>query len=214
MKLFSCLLVFFVALTSAMGQTENDTLTHYLFPEFSTGRILLKAGTSRESILNYNSLTEEMIFEYQGKYLAIANVESIDTVYIQNRKFISAGKLFYEIPVNLKVPLIIRHVCRVIPPGNSTAYGGTSETSAIREVNHLYASGQTYDMKLPADYKVIPSSQFFLLKEGLPVRISNIRQIIKCFPAKEVGIKKFVKDHGTDFAVLKDLVDLIIFCNK
>jgi hypothetical protein len=214
MKLLLCLIILSVALTSAPGQDENKIVTEYLFPEFSPGRILLKAGTIRQSKLNYNSNTEEMIFEFQGQYLAVANVESIDTVYIKNRKFIPVGKLFYEIPVTLKIPLLIRHTCRVIPPGTTTAFGGKSETSSVKEVDRLYGSGQTYNLKLPADYRVIPSTQFFILKEGSPARISNIKQLIKLFPAKEAEIKKFVKDHGTDFEKQEDLIDLIIFCNQ
>lgn len=214
MKTFRVLLILFVALQPVMGQTEKNEPSAYLFPEFSNGKILLKAGTSSVRMLNYNLLTEEMIFEYQGKYLAVANVESIDTIYIQTRRFISVGKLFYEIPATLKDPLIIQHACRVIAPGSASGYGGTSETSSTKEIGRLYGAGQSYEMKLPSDYKVIPTSQFFVLKDGLPVRVSNVKQVIKCFPAKEEAIRKFVKENNTDFNKQDSLVELIIFCNK
>ena len=94
-KLIFCLLIIFISLQSVLGQTDDKNPSAYLFPEFSNGKILLKAGTSSVRMLNFNLLTEEMIFEYQGKYLAVANVESIDTIYIQTRRFISVGKLFY-----------------------------------------------------------------------------------------------------------------------
>lgn len=32
----------------------------------------------------------------------------------------------------MKIPLLIKHTCRVIPPGKPTAYGGTSENNYIR----------------------------------------------------------------------------------
>jgi subtilase family serine protease len=117
-----------------------------------------------------------MVFETKGKYLALVNVGVIDTVYIQNRKFIPVGKVFYEVPVNMEIPLLIKHTCRVIPPGKPTAYGGTSENNFIR--------------------------------------IYKVKQVIKFFPNKEKEIKEFIKLNGTDFDNQKDLIDLIIFCNK
>ena len=213
-KLVFCLAMLSISLQSAFGQTEKSNTLAYLFPEFSSGKILLKAGTSSVRMLNYYLLSEEMIFEYQGKYLAVANMEFVDTIYIQTRRFIPVGKLFYEIPVNMKVPLIIQHACRVIPPGSTGAYGGTSETSSTKEIGRLYGAGQSYEMKLPDDYKVIPTLQFFLLKEGSPVRVANIKQLIKCFPSRETEIRKFVKDHGTKFDKQQDLVDIVTFCNK
>jgi hypothetical protein len=214
MKPFLILLVLVAALQPVLGQSEKNEPSAYLFPEFSSGKILLKAGTSSVRMMNYNLLTEEMIFEYQGKYLAVANLESIDTVYIKTRRFISVGKIFYEVPVNLKAPLIIQHACRVIAPGTASGYGGTSEASSTKEIGRLYGAGQSYEMKLPSDYKVIPTQQFFILKEGLPVRISNVKQLIKCFPDKEGEIRKFVKEHKTDFDKQENLVDLVTFCNN
>ncbi|MCK7537431.1 MAG: hypothetical protein MZV63_43990 [Marinilabiliales bacterium] len=44
---------------------------HYIFPEFTPGTILMKSGRQYEASLNYSTLSEEMIFEDQGKKLAI-----------------------------------------------------------------------------------------------------------------------------------------------
>ncbi len=214
MKLFSSLFIVFVSVTFAIGQNKDKAITHYLFPEFYTGKVLMKTGNIEESRLNYNSLTEEMIFETKGRYLALANVRLIDTVYIQNRKFIPAGKVFYEVPVNVKMPLLIKHTCSVIPPGKPSAYGGTSETTSVTIINMLFQSGRAYDLKLPDDYKINASTDFYLKAENNYVRINKVKQVIKCFPEKEREIIEFVKLHKTDFDNKEDLIDLIIFCNK
>lgn len=78
------------------AQNEKNILSHYLFPEFIQGQVRLKSGTITESRLNYNALTEEMIFENNGKHLAIAKPESIDTIYIQGKKFIPEVKYFMK----------------------------------------------------------------------------------------------------------------------
>jgi hypothetical protein len=214
MKLFSSLFIVYVLVATVNGQENDRPITHYLFPEFYAGKILMKNGNIEESRLNYNSLTEEMVFETKGKYLALVNVGVIDTVYIQNRKFIPVGKIFYEVPVNMEIPLLIKHTCRVIPPGKPTAYGGTSETTSVTIVNNFFQSGRVYDLKLPGDYKITSSTNFYLKSENNFIRIYKVKQVIKFFPDKEKEIKEFIKLNGTDFDNQKDLIDLIIFCNK
>lgn len=214
MKLFSILFIASILAANVYGQGNDNINAHYLFPEFNTGKILFKDGNIEESRLNYNSLLEEMIFETNGKHLSITNIGSIDTIYIQNRKFIPVGKFFYEVSVNTKVPLLIKQSCRIISPGKPTAYGGTSETTSVGMINNLYQSGMVYDLKLPDDYKITPSISFYLGFKNKYLRIYKAKQVIKCFPGKEKEIKEFIKVNGTDFDNQKDLIDLITFCNK
>jgi hypothetical protein len=206
--------IVYVLVVTANGQENDKFITHYIFPEFYAGKILMKNGKTEESRLNYNSLTEEMIFETKGKYLALANVGVIDTVYIQNRKFIPVDKVFYEVSVNMKIPLLIRHTCRVIPPGKPTAYGGTSETTSVTIINNFFQSGMVYDLKLPDDYEITSSTGFYLKSQNIFIRIYKLKQVIRYFPDKEKEIIEFIKLNGTDFDNQKDLIDLIIFCNK
>jgi hypothetical protein len=213
--LLSGFLLLFIPFITASGQSENIIASpHYLLPEFTKGTVMLKSGVPRELKMNYNSITEEMIFEYPGKYLALTNLETIDTVYILNRKFVPLEEKFYEILVNRQIPLLAQYTCSLVAPGKPTGYGGTSETTAVTSVSQLYSKGRAYEMKLPDDYKVIPSTSFFLVKNGALNRISNIRQVIKIFPDKEAEIKEFAKKHKSDFEKPTDMVDLITFCNK
>jgi len=45
---------------------------------------------------------EEMIFIQKGSYMALTDLENIDTVLIQNRKFVPVGKVFYEVVIERK----------------------------------------------------------------------------------------------------------------
>lgn len=196
------------------AQNEKNILSHYLFPEFIQGQVRLKSGTITESRLNYNALTEEMIFENNGKHLAIAKPESIDTIYIQGKKFIPEGKVFYEIFTNLPVPLAIHHQCSVTPPGNPSGFGGTSQTTSISTSSRLFLSGGIYELKLPDDYIIEPYDEFLIKKDNIYFKANNIKQVIKCFPDKSDAIKDFVKLNKTDFKKTDDVKELIIFCNK
>lgn len=185
----------------------------YIFPGFMAGKVLLKTGKTEDLRLNYNMITEEMVFENNGQYLAIANIRYIDTVYINERKFIPAGKVFYEMAVNAKIPLFIQHTCTLIPPGKPAGYGATTETSSVDVLSSLAGSGKVYELTLP-DYRIISSHVFFIKTEGKYVRISNARHVTSVFAEKEAIIKDFVRKNKIDFQDIKDMSDLITFCNK
>jgi len=207
-------IILFFSIYSVSGQKGNVVSPHYLLPEFTKGTVLLKAGTPRELKMNYNMITEEMIFEYPGKYLALTNIETIDTVFILGRKFIPSGKIFHELLVNSRVPLFAKYTCTVTPPGKPSGYGGTSQTAAITIVDQLFSDGRAYEMELPADYAVVPNTEYLLFKDGNFIRIYNIKQVIKAFPEKGSQIEEYNKKRKTDFKKQDDVISLIAFCNK
>jgi len=208
------ILIFGISVCKGIAQEDVKLISHYLFPEFTIGKILMTTGTVKVIKLNYNSLTEEMIFEYNGTNLAIANPELVDTVYILGRKFIQVKKIFYELIENLPVPLYVHHLCRVTAPGKDSGYGGTSQTSAITSTSSIYSSRGIYELKLPADYLIEPYSEYILKKDNEYSRVSNTNQVIKCFPEKKDAIKEFVKKNDTDFKKEEDIKNLIKFCNN
>lgn len=109
---------------------QGIKLVHYVFDEFSPGTVKMKSGETSNQVLNYNILTNEMIFDNEGKYLAISHPENIDTVYINERRFIPLNNKFYEVLIAPGMPLLLEFSASVSEPGTSTGYGGTSSTTA------------------------------------------------------------------------------------
>ncbi len=213
-SLYTGSIIMLFSIFSVSGQKATVLSPHYLFPEFTKGKVLLKGGTQRELKLNYNIITEEMIFEYPGKYLALSDIETVDTVFIQGRKFIPSGKVFLELLSNGKVPLFAKYTCTITPPGKPSGYGGTSQTSSITVVDQLFSRGRAYEMELPADYVVVPNTDYLLSKNGELIRFYNIKQVIKAFPEKGSQIKEYNKKRKIDFKNQLDVINLLAFCNK
>ena len=207
-------IILLLSIISVSGQKVTVVSPHYLLPEFTKGKVLLKAGNPKELKMNYNIITEEMIFEYPGKYLALTGIETIDTVIILGRKFIPSGKIFHELLLNSRVPLFAKYTCTVTPPGKPSGYGGTSQTSSITVIDQLFSKGRAYEMELPDDYVVVPNTEYLLFKNGNFIRIYNIKQVIKIFPEKGSQIKEYNKKRKTDFNKQDDVISLITFCDK
>ena len=100
------ILALFVLIILASGQdvvkaqiTVSEKIPQYLFNRFADGIVVKKSGDTVGSLLNYNIVTEEMIFIDNNRYLALGNLQSIDTVYLNNMIFLPAGNAFYELAV-------------------------------------------------------------------------------------------------------------------
>lgn len=209
MKRLIILLVISFVLSVAYAQVKVVEVTHYLFPEFTKGIVLMKNGIKNETLLNYNSLTEEMIFENNGTKLAIGQPELVDTVFIKGRKFFLLNGKFVELINNSKYKLYAEHKCTIKDPGKPAAYGGTSQTSATSTYSSFFTGGQVYDLKLPEGYETKPFVDYWLVKDGEVSKFLSIRQLAKLFNEKDNSFKEFVKKHDVKYTDQSGIIELI-----
>lgn len=217
MKIKAVTIIFLLGIAVTLVKSQNNTpvIGHYLFNDFIQGQVKFKNGMGQGSKLNYNSFTEEMVFDKNGTKLALTNLETIDTVIIEGRKFVPVEKVFYEIPENSSAPVYIHHTCTITPKGQSSGYGGTSETSAITTGAMIYdKSGRIYELKLPDEYNIYPHTDYLFRKENKYYKISDSKSVIRLFPEKQGAIKEFVKANRTSFKKVADIQKLLIFCTK
>ncbi len=210
MKKYFCLIAIFFNLSlHAQHLQQGVKLVQYIFNEFTAGEVKMKSGETSKQVLNYNILTSEMIFDNNGKYLAIASPENVDTVYINNRKFIPLNNKFYEVLINFKMPLLLEFTASIKDPGTTTGYGGTSNTTASTALQSLISTGGAYDLKLPDGFTVIPGYAYWIIKDGQLEKAGSIKQLIKTFPDKKEMINDFVKKNNTNFSKREDIIELV-----
>jgi hypothetical protein len=171
----------------------------------------MKTGEKNQALLNYNSLTEEMIFENDGRKLAIAQSElaRIDTVYIMDRKFIPLNDHFVELAYDSKWDLYIEHKCNVREPGKPTGYGGSSHTAAVTSHSSFYSEGIVYELKLPDDYETRPYTYYWLKRDGELHKFTSMREVKKFYKDKEEIFKPYVKKHDVKFDNLQSIIQFI-----
>jgi hypothetical protein len=209
MKQIFLLLILGLLISVANSQEQNLGITHYLFPEFTKGVILMKTGLKNEASLNYNSLTEEMIFENKGVKLAFGQLEQVDTVYILKRKFIPVNGKFLELILHSSSDLYAEHKCELKDPGTPAGYGGTSQTSATTTYSQILSGGQAYDLKLPESIETNPYVVYWVKKDGKLSKFSSLNQLSKIFDDKSTEYKKYTKEHRVAFNNQQSLIDLV-----
>jgi hypothetical protein len=189
---------------------EAIAVSHYVFPAFSKGKVQQKNGSMDEAMLNYNVLSKEMVFESgPGQYLALANPENTDTVFILDRKFVPVNNEFYELLTNSAYPLFLEYLCTVKEPGADIGYGMTSVTSASPAVKSLIKRGGAYNLKLPDGFEVIPVYVYWIFKDGKYLKANNAKQLVNALPDKKDRVNELIKKNNTNFTKRQDLIDLV-----
>jgi len=196
---------------SSFTQTKDVEISHYLFPEFTQGAILMNDGMKYEALLNYNSLTEEMIFEDKGIKMAIAKTDLwlVDTVFIKDRKFIALNSKFVEILSQSKWDLYAEHKCKLKDLGKPIGYGSTSKTTAIESYSSFYSGGDLYNLKLPDIYEIEPNTYYWLKKNGEENRFTSMSELRKFYKDKKDLFKAYVKKHDIKYDNQESITQLI-----
>ncbi len=194
-------------------QAQDDS-THYVLPQFELGQVKLKDGHTEIALMDYNTLTQEMIFYKNGIMLALDSIEKIDTIYLESRIFIPHDKVFYELLVKGPVSLFVQHKTNPVSAGNPSGYGGSTETGAATNLSSLSNSVHTYKFKLPEGYHVVDATLFWIKKNNTFYKANNSSQIRKIFPEKSKEINKFIKANKLDLKKTADLIRLVVKCNE
>ncbi|HPV56138.1 MAG TPA: hypothetical protein PKW61_03345, partial [Tenuifilaceae bacterium] len=192
-KLLYAFILCFISLVST-SQEKINYVSHYLFPEFGEGIIVMKHGGAYRASLNYNLITNELVFENNKARYAIAkdSLINIDTVIINDKRLVLVKNSFVEILHQSSFELFVEHKCKVSSPGSPAAYGGTSYTSSTSTVTSMNSNGGTYLFELPDEYKIEPYYIYWIRKNGELKRFTNIKQIIKFYDSKKDKIKLFI----------------------
>ncbi|MCU0458133.1 MAG: hypothetical protein MUE37_03460 [Bacteroidales bacterium] len=202
------------ALTFA--QRQGIELSHYIFPGFTEGTVLMKSGLLNKASLNYNALSEEMIFEDKGKKLAIGKdeMEKVDTVFIMTRKFFILNDKFVELIYRSGYELYAEYKCDVKFPGKPAAYGGTSETSSVTTYSGVYNNGAFYELKLPDGFTVRPYTMYWLKKDGEVKRFVSLKQLTRLFDDRKDIIREYISTHRPDYDDQESLIELIRYLDE
>lgn len=211
MKIFFLILSFFCH-TSLIAQdgNESENSSHYVFDSFYPGKVYLKSRQITDQSLNYNSLTKEMIFNSNGKNLAIAEPENVDSVVILSRRFVFVHNKFLEQLTNTKYKLLKEYKSTIKTEGTSIGYGAKTTTSYTHNLKTLVTQGGAYDLKLPQEYEVITKNVYWIKKRDFTYeKFNNAQQLSKILPDEKNKINEFVKKYNTSFSKDKDVVLLI-----
>lgn len=207
------LLSSFLLQSLAFFAQQKVEVSHYLFPEFREGVVLMKDGRRNPAKLNYNAASEEMVFMQNKQILAISepSLSQVDTVFFNDRKFVLHNMKFMEILHQGDFKLFAYYKCKVIPPGKPAGYGGTSQTSSVDSYSSWSMDGRVYELKLPDDFEVKPFNIYYLNDGAGWKEFKTMRQLKNHFKKSKKQLDQYLKEQKVDFDDAEAVRRLIYF---
>jgi len=201
MKRFTWLVAYILIATTSIAQSHFKEVSHYLFPQFTLGVILMESGETRRAMLNYNRLTEEMVFAGRQQNFAITEeeAEKIEQIKIADRTFFVHEGNFVELIYSNGIRLYANFKARINDPGRAAGYGIRSQTAVTSRHLRLTLPAEVYNLELPSDLIPIPYTQYWLYKDGKYHEISNIAHLRRVYPNKRDAFRNFPDLNDMDF---------------
>ncbi|MCU0407780.1 MAG: hypothetical protein MUD02_02420 [Bacteroidales bacterium] len=207
--------VFFLsALVTAAGQTNTDGSTpQYLFRDFSPALVVMKNGSRSGAMMNYNIVTEKMVYSLKEELYDMMNTELVDTVYLSKSKFVPQGRVFHEVVAEGPVPFFIQHKGTLMSAGTPAGYGGTSQVSNTKSLSSVELPGGYYNLSLPRDFTVSFSTVYWIRRGKDYADFTTSKQFLKLFPGREKELKDFIKKNKIKFDKPSTIGELGKYCN-
>ena len=197
----------------AQSNTDGSS-PQFLFPEFIKGEVKMKNGLSQFAVLNYNTVSEKMVYKQDGKIYDMISTEYVDTIYIHKSMFIPAGKIFHEVLVKDSMSLFVQHKGVILPPGKPAGYGGTSQLASSTYLSSVQLSSGYYNLDLPADFEVKVDPLYWVRKDGKLNSYLGEKQFLRLFPEAEADLKKFIKQNKIRFDRIPDMIKVAEYYNE
>jgi hypothetical protein len=185
----------------------------YVFPDFSVGIVRMTSGEKVVLNLNYNIVTEKMVFIQKSHIYDIINQSTIDTVYINNRRFVPVEKAFYEILVQGPATLFIEHKGAVTKPARPAAYGGTTELASTTYINNLKVGNQVFRMDNKRAVIIKQESIFWVRKDDQMLPVSSSAQMLRALTDKRNEMKAYIRSVRVDFTDPDQVEEAISYYN-
>lgn len=190
---------------------ERKEMPQYLFPEFSECSVLLKDNQVMKQVMNYNTITEKMVFLKDGNYYDMMNPGLIDTVYIHGSRFIPVNKMFYEVLLTGTAGLFIQHKSGLVTAGKPVGYGSTSQGVTSYYLSKHELSPEFINIQVPPDVKVNPEPLYWVRFDNEMISFRNEKEFISLFPEKSKELREFIRANRTKIEKRSDLIELFRF---
>lgn len=210
------ILAVLISVVSLCLSAQADSVKNreqYMFPDFPIGVIKLKTGEKIPLRLNYNVAREKMVFFQNSQVFDLTDYETVDTIYIQKRKFVPVNRVFYETLVNGPVSLFIQHRASIIQPSRPAAYGGTTEVSSSTYITNLRMGGETFRMKNKQEIRVKPDPMMWIRKDNEMYPVVNKKGLLKIFPENKAAVSDFMRQNYLNTENPDDMIKLVRYYN-
>jgi hypothetical protein len=169
---------------------------YYLMPSFEQGMLYLRGQTPAQGKMNICALDNSLRYlDADGTEMSAASHDNIIKVQLDTVTFLRYNDAFLRLyPISADMGLAVKREVKILTDAKQGAYGGTSQTSSIKEIGTLYTEGSAMELNKAREYPYRVSETFFVYK-GDSVLFPKKSSLRKLFPEKRAEIDAYFKAH-------------------
>jgi len=179
--------------------------TRYLYPQFTDGQVIMKAGAVSPASLNYNLLLGEIEFIQDKDTLILSKKKDVSLITVAQDTFIYRNgylKLIHSgtVKVCLKDKIKLKDIVK------KGAMGAPNRTSSIDSYSSIPLDGRLYDLTNADDMEFQRTLEYYILNSSGDLIDFRKKNVIELYPQKEAEIQKYLKSNKVNFDKQADLL--------
>ena len=207
MKRLLFLFCYLVISLSAFAQNKRILL----FEEYIPGTVLMKNRAKIGADLNYDAANNTIMYRAGDDEMILTNSYEVDTVFIDNHKFIPLKNLFVEMVSTENGSVYIHWKLKEAYVGKKGAYGTTSQAK-VETINTAEWQYGVYENQPVEVYREVNQNEYYLFKQNKPCLIKNEKNLFKLYPNDVEAIKTYIKNEKLVFSNTDNALQLLNFC--
>lgn len=198
-------------ISPVFGFSQQNELQQqgYVYGNFVMGKVVMKNGSVVEAGLNYNTNNQNIAFMKDKDIMLLSNLDEIDTVYLDDKKFFPINGKFYYLADNGKFSLLVSYGNRTLSLTTTTDHNGSGTQSTNQVSNTI--SNQYTNRRYDGKHNLEVTKMFWIQRSKDLYKVTSVKQYAKAFPEKEDEIKTYASTNNIDFSKEEDLVKLTDF---
>lgn len=200
-----------IAVVFAAG--AQITLPGFVFPEYQSGTVYYKNGTTSNGQFNYDGLMQKMSFNQNGTPAYLANAADVEKMVIGDHTFVPVGNdAFYEEFTAGNGKFYVNHKKIMKDAEANTGFMGIGTSNMAVETPDLVSIAGTNTIpsaRLSLNAAYIDNKQeVYLFSDGRYRVFSNANQLSNVYGYKK-EISDFAKQNKIDFKNPEDLKKIV-----
>lgn len=210
--ILSAIILSFPTQHFAQPTDHNLLQAGYLFSKSVPGTVLFKSSRVEKAVLNYDTNGQAIIFEQAGKFMELTGLDAIDTIFIQERKFIPSNNLVYEwISGQPAAGLYITYTNKWVPLEATADHNGTASKPSGQVSNTV--SNIYMGRPFKKDHSLQVVKNYWLRIKDKFYKANNEKSILRALSNTSGAVRDYIFEQKIDVHIEPDLIKLVAFYN-
>ena len=172
----------------------------------------MRNGAHIDVPLNYDASNSDMLYIQNGKQKILLNTQDVDTIYIDNRRFIPINRAFLEICKLSNGLLSINWKLKEVFKGYRGAYGQIIQ-SHVESVNtNAFQPGTSYEQQRVDVTECKNKNQYWVVIDGISKKFSSKKSLFHLFPNHKKKIENYWTLNHCSFSKPTLIIRFVDYC--